>query len=134
MSFPVGGRLALFKENWKFDSRAFSIVSKGLGWRWALPPPPPRRSFQQPTPFLVDYLPELLRGKVIKEVKTIRFLRAERRLEWKEGDSRLLCLELSILCDEFRMLSISQVWILLPRRVFTISIDLTDAYWHLSVS
>ena len=46
----------------------------------------------------------------------------------------LSVLNLSIQCDNFQMLSISQVRTLLPQGAFTISIDLTDAYWHLPVS
>ena len=59
-NFPVGGRLALFRESWRFDPWAFSVVSNGLGWRWIRRPPPPRRFYQQPTPFLEDYVQELL--------------------------------------------------------------------------
>ena len=36
---PVGGRLAAFKAQWSFDPWAFSVVSKGLGGKWATPPP-----------------------------------------------------------------------------------------------
>ena len=39
-----------------------------------------------------------------------------------------------IRCDKFQMLTISQVRTLLPRGAVTISIDLTDAYWHVPIA
>ena len=71
--FPVGGRLAHFRQQWAFDPWAFSIVSKGLGWSWVTNLPSPNRFFQEPTPFLAEYVQELLSKSVIKKAKSLRF-------------------------------------------------------------
>ena len=71
--FPVGGRLARFKDQWNFDPWAFSVVSNGLGWRWSSPPPKLRTFFQQPTPFLEEYVQDLLQKKVIRSARSLKF-------------------------------------------------------------
>ena len=54
-------------------------------------------------------------------------------------DKKRIILDLSSLnehiqCDKFRMLTIAQVRTLLPPGNVTISIDLTDAYWHIPIA
>ena len=69
----VGGRLVHFQQQWTFNPWAHSVISCGLGWRWKFNPPPPNRFFQSPTPFLEDYVQDLLRRGVIMERKSIKF-------------------------------------------------------------
>ena len=137
--FPVGGRLRLFKEQWSFDPWAFSVISKGLGWKWVSPPPRTKTFFQPSTSFLDDYVQDLLNKRVIKPSKSLQFQGRLFCVPKKDSDKKRVILDLSrlnkyIQCDRFQMLTISQIRTLLPRGVFTVSIDLTDAYWHIPIA
>ena len=46
-AIPVGGQLRRFKNRWKFDRWAASIVSSGLGWEWLVDQLPKFRRFKQ---------------------------------------------------------------------------------------
>ena len=70
---PVGGRLFHFRKNWEFNPWAHSVVSKGLGWQWLETPPHLRQFYQPTTPFLEEYVQDLLDKSVIRKVKSLRF-------------------------------------------------------------
>ena len=135
----VGGRLAHFKNSWMFSSWAHSIVSKGLGWSWVDRPPRLKSFFQEVTPFLKEYVQDLLARAVIKKAKSLKFQGRLFCVPKKDSDKKRVILDLSVLnqyirCEKFRMLTISQIRTLLPRGAVTISIDLTDAYWHIPIA
>ena len=46
-AIPVGGRLYRFRNRWKFDRWAASIVSSGLGWEWLVDRLPKFKHFKQ---------------------------------------------------------------------------------------
>ena len=57
----------------------------------------------------------------------------------KDSSKQRVILDLSVLnkyiqCDRFQMLTISQIRTLLPQGAYAISIDLTDAYWHVPIA
>ena len=58
--FQVGAHLAHFQSKWTFSSWAHSIVANGRGWAWREHPPPLRTFYQKETPFLKEYIQELL--------------------------------------------------------------------------
>ena len=137
---PVGGRLGRFKAAWTFSPWSSSIVSNGLGWGWKRRPPRRRRRFyQEPTPFLTDYVAELLSKKVAKRVRSIKFQGRLFCVPKKNTTKMRVILDLSFLnrfirCDRFRMLTVAQLRTLLPQGTYGISIDLTDAYWHVPMA
>ena len=136
---PVGGRLALFKDHWRFDPWAHSIVSNGLGWKWRQKPPSFRRFFQPTTPHLEEYVQELLQKKVIRCTRSMKFQGRLFCVPKKDSNKLRTILDLSplnkfIQCDRFQMLTISQIRTLLPQGAYTVSIDLTDAYWYLPIN
>ena len=136
---PVGGRLALFKDHWDFCKWSCSIVSNGLGWKWIKKPPKLHRFYQQPTPFLEEYVKDLLARKVIKPVKSLSFQGRLFCVPKKNSPKMRVILDLSplnkyIQCDKFQMLTIAQIRTLLPQGAYAISIDLTDAYWNVPVA
>ena len=124
---PVGGRLALFKDQWKFCPWAYSIVSKGLGWKWRSKPPKLRRFFQPSTPFLEEYVEELLSKRVIRPVKAIKFQGRLFCVPKKDSAKLRTILDLSVLnkdivCDKFHLLTIAQIRTLLPKGPYAFSI------------
>ena len=70
---PVGGRLKAFKDQWTFDPWAQSLVTNGLGWKWRLRPPRFERFFQPTTPYLEEYVRDLLQKGVIRYAKSMKF-------------------------------------------------------------
>ncbi|XP_064088848.1 uncharacterized protein LOC135203130 [Macrobrachium nipponense] len=138
--YQVGGRLYWFRDHWTFSPWAYSIISKGLGWKWKGGfPPPPVNFFQTPTTDLKEYTKDLLQKKAIKKVKSLKFQGRLFTVPKKDSFKRRVILDLSklnsyILCDKFRMLTVSQVRTLLPRGAVTTSIDLTDAYYHVPIA
>ena len=138
-TIPVGGRLTFFRQEWSFDPWAHSVVSRGLGWAWKSTPPPLRSFYQEETPAIKSYVQDLLAKSVVKKAKSLRFQGRLFCVPKKDSDKERVILDLSVLnlsiqCDRFRMLTISQVRTLLPRGAVTISIDLTDAYWHIPIA
>ena len=135
----VGGRLAQFHHKWNFNQWAQNIIRRGLGWAWLQSPPPLRRFPQKETPFLKEYVQELLSKGVIMKVRSMRFQGRLFCVPKKDSEKKRVILDLSplnkfIRCDKFHMLSVSQIRTLLPPGAVTISIDLTDTYWHIPIS
>ena len=72
---PVGGRLKMFQNEWTFNDWSHSIVASGLGWKWKEGGPPRfKHFFQSPTPYLEEFVQDLLQKNVIKRVKSIKML------------------------------------------------------------
>ena len=92
---PVGGRLAAFKDQWSFDPWASSVISKGLGWKWAIPPPTNRSFFQPSTSFLEEYVQDLLDKRVIKPAKSLRFQERLFCVPKEDSDKKRVILDLS---------------------------------------
>ena len=136
---PVGGRLTHFRHQWQFNTWAHSIVSKGLGWAWTDQPPVFKSFFQEESLVLKEYVQELLDKAVVKRAKSLKFQGRLFCVPKKDSDKERVILDLSYLnlfiqCDKFKMLTVSQIRTLLPRGAVTISIDLTDAYWHVPIA
>ena len=73
-AIPVGGRLRRFRNRWRFDRWATSIVSSGLGWEWLVDRLPRFRSFkQESTLILQEFVKELLEKNAIREVNVLWF-------------------------------------------------------------
>ncbi|XP_068224886.1 uncharacterized protein [Palaemon carinicauda] len=93
---------------------------------------------QPSTPDLLLFTQDL-RKNAIKETKYLKFQGRLFSVPKKDSDSRRVILDLSrlnlsIQCDRFHMLTVSQVRTLLPRGAVTTSIDLTDAYYHVPIA
>ena len=136
---PPGARLFMQRAHWAFSPWASRIIAKGLFWKWKDQPPLLRRFFQSKTPLLTEYVEDLLSRGVVQEVKSVRFQARMFFVSKKDTNKKRAILDLSplnvhIQCDNFQMLTISQVRTLLPRSGYTISIDLTDAYWHIPIA
>ena len=138
-TFPVGGRLYHFRKDWEFNSWAHSIIQKGLGWSWIRKPPRLKPFYQAPTPQLQEYVKDLLSKSVIRKVRSIRFQGRLFCVPKRNSTKKRVILDLSTLnkfirCEKFRMLTVSQIRMLLPPGAVTISIDLSDAYWHIPIA
>ena len=135
---PVGGRLALFKDRWHFSPWAVSVISNGLGWKWRSSPPKLRRFYQRPTPFLREYVDDLLARRVVCPAKSLSFqgrlFCVPRNTPPKRVILDLSVLNLHIQCDKFQRLPVTQIRTLLPPGTYAISIDLADAYWRVPVA
>ena len=136
---PVGGRLKAFRDRWTFDPWAYSLVSNGLGWKWRQRPPKFKPFFQPSTPYLEEYVKDLLHKRVVRYARSVRFQGRLFHVPKKDSDKLRTILDLShlnkfIQCDKFQMLTIAQIRTLLPQGSYTASIDLSDAYWHIPIS
>ena len=94
-NLPVGGRLFHFRKKWTFSPWAYSVVSKGLGWQWLETPPRLRQFFQPPTPFLTEYVQELLDKSVVKKAKSLKFQGRLFCVPKKDTDKKRVILDLS---------------------------------------
>ena len=64
--YPAGARLFHFSDLWKGDKWVQNVVSKGLNWRWKLPPPCFQFMTQAFNLILSKYLDELLETHVVE--------------------------------------------------------------------
>ena len=138
---PVGGRLYHFRDNWTFCPWSHSVIKNGLGWSWVdnQKPTEVERFYQRSTPFLQDYVQELLLKKVIEPVQFLLFQARLFCVDKVNSSRKRVILDLSTLnkrirCDKFRMLTIAQIRTLLPKKAYSCSVDLTDAYWHVPIA
>ena len=97
------------------------------------------RFYQRPTPFLQDYVPELLLKKVIEPVSSILLQARLFCVDKKDSSRKRVILDLSdlnnyIRYDKSKMLTIAQIRILLPKGAYTCAVDLTDTYWHVPMA
>ena len=134
----MGARLFRFRNAWRGAAHE-SIVRKGLSWSWKRKPPR-RKILRQVTSLALDRLIEELRRKrVIEKAKRLRWQSRLFTVPKKEPGKDRLILDLSQLnryihCPKFKMLTLNQVKLLLPKGYWTVSIDCLDGYWHLPIT
>ena len=117
---PVGGRLSHFQDKWTFSPWAHSIVSRGLGWEWILPPPQLKPFRQNPTPLLREYTRKMLEKGVIEPCRSLRFQGHLFSRPKKDPADRRVLLDLKALNahirrDKFRQTTVAHVRTLLPQ-------------------
>ena len=139
---PVGGRLVRFKQEWQ-KSYFRRIVSKGLTWKWKEGPPimyKADNTWHQPTSAHMDKdLWKLCRKKVIERTKFLKFRSLLFSVPKRDPTERRTILDLSQLNEyitktTFKMLTLRQVRLLLPMGAWTVSLDLKDGFWHVSIA
>ena len=135
---PVGGRLFKFRATWK-GAAYESIIKKGLSWSWEKPPPPTEEFQQQTSPELDRLLKQLRKKRVAEKTKYIKFQSRVFTVPKKNSAEGRWVMDLSklnafIKCPKFKMLTMREVRLLLPRNFWSISLDLKDGYWHIPVS
>ena len=139
----MGGRLVRFQKSW-VKSFHFLLVAKGLRWNWInnVPPPlfQPSTHWRQETSLDMDLdLYKLYRKKVIEKVKFNKFTSRLFSVPKKNSEEMRTILDLSPLnkyihLTSFKMLTLKEVRLQLPPGAWTVSIDLKDGFWHLSVA
>ena len=102
--------------------------------------PPPLKILHQDTPPDADkILFKLRRIRVIEKAKIVRFQSRVFTVPKKDSQEGRLILDLSILntfieCPSFKMLTLKEIKLLLPKNFWTTSLDLKDGFWHVPVS
>ena len=134
----VGGRLFRFRAAWK-GAHFESVVKKGLSWSWEETPPPPQIIDQESKPDADKALVKLRKKRVIERAKTVKFQSRIFTVPKKDPSEVRLILDLSTLNSfikrpRFKMLTLREIKLLLPRNFWTTSIDLKDGFWHVPVS
>ena len=97
----------------------------------------PRKWWQQPSPHLDRDI-----RKIYKKVEKTRFLRFRSQffsVPKRDTAEMRTILDLSLLNTfienpSFKMLTLTQVRLLLPPGAWTVSLDLKDGFWHLAVA
>ena len=135
---PVGGRLFRFRATWRGAAHE-SIISKGLSWSWVRNPPPPETLQQRTSYKMEERIKKLYRWKVIEKAKTIKWQSRLFMVPKKDSIEDRLIVDLSALnkfiaCPKFKMLTMNQIRLLLPKTFWTASLDLKDGYWHVPVT
>ena len=138
-SLPVGGRLQFFSKAWEDSRWGLSIVKNGLGWAWKSRPPKNRKFTQLETPALAQYVEEMLEKQVIVKAEHLYFQSRIFSVPKKDSEKVRTILDLSFLnkhieCPHFRMTTVHQVRQILPKNAWTVSLDLSDAFWHVPVA
>ena len=134
----MGGRLFRFRTAWK-EASFESVVKQGLSWSWKEDPPPPQIIDQETRPEADKALVKLRRKRVIEKAKIVKFQSRIFTVPKKDSPEERLILDLSILnsfikCPRFKMLTLREIKLSLPKNFWTTSIDLKDGFWHLGVS
>ena len=135
---PVGGRLLRFKAAWKGAHHENSIKG-GVSWSWEKTLPPPTIVEQHTTPDMDRMLAKLKRLRVIEKAKKLAWQSRLFTVPKKDSPEGRLILDLSLLnayikCPHFKMLTIREVKLLLPKGYWTVSLDLKDGFWHLPIA
>ena len=134
----MGGRLFSFRTAWE-GAHFESVVRKGLSWSWEAAPPPLKTLHQDSPPDADKILFKLRRIRVIEKAKTVSFQSRVFIVPKKDSQEGRLILDLSILntfikCPSFKMLTLKEIKLLLPKNCWTTSLDLKDGFWHVPVS
>ena len=134
----VGGRLFCFRTAWK-GAHFESVIKKGLSWSWEGTPPPLKLINQESSPAINRILATLRRKRVIERAKIVLFQSRIFTVPKRESTEERLILDLSILNTfikrpRFKMLTLREIKLLLPRGFWTTSLDVKDGYWHIMVS
>ena len=135
---PVGARLFRFRAAWR-GAHHETVVKNGLSWTWIKTLPPHKILDQKSTPKIDRLLVKLRRKRVIEKAKIVHFQSRIFTVPKKDSPDGRLILDLSILnsyinCPHFKMLTIREVKLLLPKDFWTTSIDFKDGFWHVPVS
>ena len=139
LKLPVGGRLFKFRATWR-GAAYESLITKGLSWTWEKDPPSLKRLQQRPSKKMDKKLKKLHRWRVIEKAKLkIKWQSRLFMIPKKESSEDRLIVDLSrlnkyIKCPKFKMLTMEQVRLLLPKNFWTASLDLKDGYWHVPVT
>ena len=101
-------------------------------------PPPVEEFVQQTSPDLDLLLKKLRKKRVLERAKTIKFQSRVFTVPKKDSPEGRWVMDLSILnsfikCPKFKMLTMREVKILLPRGYWSVSLDFKDGYWHIAV-
>ena len=140
--WPLGGRLRHFRTEWKEASRwQRNIVSRGIRWRFAAPPPTLKLSSIPPgvyQPGAELLLEKFLKAQVIRECQDPLFLSHVFTVPKADGSLRLI-LDLSRLNKflsppSFFLPSLRSLKEVLPESSWMGKIDLRDAYLHIPVN
>ena len=134
---PVGGRLYKFRASWR--GAAHENVIKGLSWSWLKKPPPLKEFTQQTSESLDAQMVKLQKKRVIEKARSIKYQSRVFPVPKKDSPEERWVIDLSqlnacIVCPKFRMLTMREVRLLLPRSFWTVALDLKDGYWHILVS
>ena len=135
---PVGGRLLIFKAAWR-GSHFESTISKGLSWSWEKLPPPAEILAQRSSPVSDLILQSLKKKRVIEKARVVLFQSRIFTVPKKDSPEERLILDLSFLNTfikrpRFKMLTLKEIKLILPKGYWTTSVDLKDGYWHIAVS
>ena len=135
---PVGGRLYKFRASWQGAAHE-SVIKTGLSWSWESEPPP-LKEFHQPTSESLDtQISKLRKKRVIEKTRSIKFQSRVFRVPKRDSPEDRWVIDLSqlnacIVCPKFRLLTLREVKLLLPRAFWTVALDLKDGFWHVPVS
>ena len=100
---------------------------------------PPRIIDQVTSQDQDNQLIKMRRKRVIEKAKVVRFQSRIFTVPKKDSPEGRMILDLSILnsyikCQYFKMLTMREVKLLLPRFFWTISIDFREGFWHVPIS
>ena len=134
----VGGRLASYADQWVFSPWAYDVTSRGLRWEWIGAPPSYRPFYQAATPLLESFVQTLLDSGAIEKTSFLAFQGPLFSVAKKGTDKRRVILDLStlnkhVLCASFKMTTVERVRLILPQGVWTVSLDLKEAYYHVPI-
>ena len=140
----LGGRLRMFQQNWVDlqDPWAIKIISQGVSWKFKDRFPKCRRLRRLPMKLPTRMMEEVL---LLKEKGAIQKVGITERCFLSsifmvpKGDKKRLIINLkplnkSIVLSRFKMLSLKDVKLMLPKNAWMISIDLQDAYFHVPIA
>ena len=135
---PVGGRLFKFRASWKGAAHE-SVIKTGLSWTWSSTPPPLKEIHQKTSETLDAEIVKLRKKRVIEKAKSLKFQSRVFSVPKKDSLEERWVIDLShlnacIVCPTFRMLTMREVKLLLPKGFWTVSLDLKDGFWHIPVS
>ena len=110
-----------------------------MSWTWNKTLPPPKRLTQKVSPSLDKIVASLKKRRVIEKAKKLLWQSRLFTVPKKESGEERLILDLSILnsfikCPTFKMLTLKEVKLLLPKNCWTVSIDLKDGFWHIAIA
>ena len=137
-SLPVGGRLTRFKKKWT-GSGNHDLIARGLSWMWKMAPPLMTRVRKQRTSPVMDLaVKKMSKKRVILKSKDIKHQSMLFTVPKKDSVEDRVILDLSelndyIICPTFKMLTLSEIRLILPRMWYTAALDLKDGFWHVPI-
>ena len=137
-SLPVGGRLTAFKKKWT-ESGYGNQIAKGLSRNWKLAPPLMSRVRSQRTSPVMDLaVRKMSKKRVILRTKHLKHQSMLFTVPKKDSAEDRVILDLSELnqyihCPTFKMLTLAQIRLILPKMWYTAALDLKDGFWHVPI-